>query len=93
MIKKYNKADRKVALAARRDAVLHLREKGYTFKAIGYSLGFTADRARDIYCQIIRIKTREMALRQKLDAVLPADVIAKFTVPKTVVKIESKHTA
>ncbi len=45
-IKKYNVAEHRAARQARREAVIFLVAKGYTFKAAGYAVGRTGEFAR-----------------------------------------------
>jgi hypothetical protein len=46
--KKYNLADRKAAIKARKEAVLFLLFQGYSFKAAGYAVGKTGEFARSV---------------------------------------------
>ena len=56
--RRYNLADRRAALAARRDAVTFLRSKGYPFKAIGYALGTTRNVVETIWHREQRLLKR-----------------------------------
>jgi hypothetical protein len=45
-IKKYNLADRRAAIKARREAVMFLAARNYSFRAIGYALNRGAEFVR-----------------------------------------------
>lgn len=45
----YNKEDRLASRQARRDAVVFLRSRLYSFKAIAYALGIGPERARQLF--------------------------------------------
>jgi hypothetical protein len=88
-MKQYNQTDRAAAIKARSAAVVFLREKGFTWLAIGYALKIGRCQAMMIHGKAMRQRITQQALSNKLTVAPPASVVAKFLVPK----IDSKHTA
>lgn len=51
---RYNRKDRAAAICGRREAVLFLISRGYSFKATGYAVGRTGEFARQIFARAAR---------------------------------------
>jgi DNA-directed RNA polymerase sigma subunit (sigma70/sigma32) len=74
MSKKYNLADRRAANTLRRECVIVLRSRGHTFRSIGYALGITPGRVRQIYLSQLRRVNGMMRAKEKIPVVSPATV-------------------
>ena len=75
--KRYNSGDHAEAVKARREAILYLIAKGYSFKAAGYAVGKTSEFARMQYAKACRQVLSLTNIKAVLSPLLKVDLTSK----------------